>query len=162
MTKECNNLEDQVKFIDNRIFESIQEVKDDIKANTKDCPGARIISKLDELRIDLNGVDARGQKLISDINQITIRLTNMENKKIQQSDMPNQVLQGMQNLFDDHENTKKTNAKLVEKIKVLEDSQESMSLAIGQILERLNQQGSNRNDASEATLGMHSNQTPGG
>ena len=162
MTKECNNLEDQVKFIDNRIFESIQEVKDDIKANTKDCPGARIISKLDELRIDLNGVDARGQKLISDINQITIRLTNMENKKIQQSDMPNQVLQGMQNLFDDHENTKKTNAKLVEKIKVLEDSQESMSLAIGQILERLNQQGPNRNDASEATLGMHNNETPGG
>ena len=35
-------------------------------------------------------------------------------------------------------------------------------MTIGHILERLNQQGSNKIDASEATFGMHNNQTPVG
>ena len=82
MSKESSNLNDQLKFIDNKFFESIQEVKDEIKANSKECPGARIISKLDDLRNDLNKVDARGQKLISDINQLDNRLTKLEKKKI--------------------------------------------------------------------------------
>ena len=162
MSKESSNLNDKLKFIDDKLFESIQEVKDEVKANSKECPGARIISKLDDLRYDLNKVDARGQKLISDINQLDNRLTKLEKKKIQVSDMPFNVMDGMTKLFSDHENTKKTNANLVEKIRTLEASQESMSLAIGQIMERLNYQGFNKIDASEATFGLHNNQMPGG
>ena len=82
MTKESNDLSDQLSYIDNKIFESIQEVKEEFKAKTRDCPGAKIISKLDELRTDLNVVDTRGQKLISDLNQLDNRLSILGNKKI--------------------------------------------------------------------------------
>ena len=162
LTKETNNLNDQLSFIDNKVFETIEEVRGEIKANNKECPGARIVSKLDELRIDLDKVDTRGQKLINDINQLDCRLTKMENKKYQTSDLPEEVVDFMRNLYNENEHTKKSNAKLVEKINVLEASQESMSLTIGQILERLNQQGSNKYDASEATFGLHNKQTSAG
>ena len=147
--KDYRELNDQVKRIDQNFYDSIEEVKANVNNTSTDCPGAKIISKIDNLQATTKQVETKQVAIVNDLITMNQRLINVENKKIDQKDMPKEVSDSVQGIIDELANTKKANTLLTEKINVLEATQGSMSQALSQIMGMLNLQGFNTNNSNE-------------
>ena len=137
-SREMQIIKDLVDRVDHRFTDSIEKVKQEVEIKSKECPGAKIISKIDGMHDNIIQIDTKQRGLSNDLLNVKQRLGNVENKRIEPNELPIEVKDGMQSIYDELVKTKNSNSMLEEKVKVLEASQAQMGMAIGQLMEKVN------------------------